>query len=451
MGAARQGTVRPPTARALFYSDDGDGLDGIRRTLAITRELSRRFPDAALVALHGCPKVRAFSLPACFDDVQLPPLSQEALFRDLPAVPGDDRPPDDGSDSTLPPPTTLRGLSSLREAIATATARSYAPQLVLVDRSPAGVGGELAPQALRLLAAAGPRPLLVLGLPDVLGEPEIIRRQWQDVGIAELLETVYDRILVYGDGQVADPVAEYGLSSAAAAKVVFCGYLAPDPPARSPEAIRAELAAGEASLVVCGADGGTESARLIRTLLGALRRPELIDLRAFVAAGPLLPDDELAALTAEAEGLPGLTLVPFAPDFTSYVNAADVVVTTGGYDAVREAIGLGKRPVIVPRLEPSTEQLVRASRLEALGLATVLRPDSADPVRLARAIRAELDAGFSPPPLLDFGGLYRAGDVLAEALSYQPSAISRQPSTTTSTSAPPRRRLPRLGRRPRAG
>jgi predicted glycosyltransferase len=199
--------------------------------------------------------------------------------------------------------------------------------------------------------------------------------------------------------------------------VTYCGYLSPDPPARPPAEIRAALAAGAAPLLVCTAGGGADGAPLLRAVLGALARPELTGLHACLIAGPFLPTDELAALQQEGGQRSGVTILPFVEDPTSYLNAADVVVSMGGYGAVREAVGLGKRPIIVPRVKPWTEQQLRAERFAALGLATWLHPDQATPERLAGAVRAELDLGFSPAPLLDFDGLRRVGDALEPALA----------------------------------
>jgi predicted glycosyltransferase len=100
----------------------------------------------------------------------------------------------------------------------------------------------------------------------------------------------------------------------------------------------------------------------------------------------------------------------------SQIAAADVVVIMGGYNSVWESAGAGKRPIIVPRAGGGNEQPLRAARLAARGLATVIPQDELTPERLAAAVMTELTQGVSPAHALPFGGLERAGQTLAALL-----------------------------------
>ena len=97
-------------------------------------------------------------------------------------------------------------------------------------------------------------------------------------------------------------------------------------------------------------------------------------------------------------------------------TAADAVITMGGYNSVWEAVGAGKRPIVVPRREGSDEQELRAERLTALGLGTVVPPEELTPERLAGAVMAEIGRGITPAITLDFDGLDHAGEALARGL-----------------------------------
>lgn len=137
-----------------------------------------------------------------------------------------------------------------------------------------------------------------------------------------------------------------------------------------------------------------------------------------VAAG--LAHHVLERLTAIAETLSNVTFVRFRTDLESHVAAADVVVTMGGYNSVWEAIGAGKRPIVAPRQMSSDEQMLRAERVSALGLATTLLAADLTPATLAQAVRAELERGVSPTATvavdLDFAGSDRVGAELARLL-----------------------------------
>ncbi len=396
--------------RAFFYSHDAYGLGHIRRTLRLATELAHRRQDATLLVASGSPRADALAADARIpglDVLRLPDATRGLLYGDLPG------------DHALGLPWT--GVWPLRAAILAATGRVFAPHLVHVDQAPAGYLRELA-AALDGWTALPPdaRPRLLLGLRDIPDEPWAPRRTWDRDGAHALLDRAYDRILVYGDARICDVREVYGFSDHAAAKTTFCGYLAPPAPVVSAGAIRARLGIGAQPMVVVTTGGGADGTPLLRAALGALREPALTGIAAFVVAGPLLEPATAHDLALEAARLPDVAFVPSVPNVIEHVAAADAVVTMGGYNALTEAVALGKRPVVVPRVRPNQppgEQQVRAERFAALGLAAMIHPSDLTPRLLAESIRAELDAGSSPPPILDFGGRDRAGALLADALA----------------------------------
>ncbi|MER3459582.1 MAG: hypothetical protein C4309_14005, partial [Chloroflexota bacterium] len=117
----------------------------------------------------------------------------------------------------------------------------------------------------------------------------------------------------------------------------------------------------------------------------------------------------------------GLTLMEFTPDLVSYIAAADLVVSMAGYNTVCETLSLGVRALLVPRVRPRAEQRIRAERLAQRGCARVLLPEDLSPQRLAD----EIVALATPPPAvrLNFDGLARASQAIAELLYSQPTAV----------------------------
>src|SRR5215207_6859691 len=377
-------TAKP---RVLFYSHDGLGLGHFRITLAVADGLTRRIPGAIRLLLTGSSSVGAFDLPETLDYVRMPGVDKLSLFAtDL----------NDGSDE-------LPDFFALREAVIAATLDGFMPHLVVVDHNPAGLAGELLP-TLNRLRATDRRPLFVLGMRDITYGPEQRHREWEQHGSYDLLEHVYDLILVYGCRHIFDPVQEYGLSPDVAAKMIFTGYFRRPEPRRPVQEIRQKLGAIEAPLVVVSTGGGADGAPLIAAFLEVMRRNLLPNVFASIVAGPQMPAADIARLSDLARSLPGVTFVRFRNDLESHVAAADVVVTMGGYNSVWEAVGAGKRPIVIPRKEGSDEQLLRAERLAALGLATVVLSEQLTPECLADAVTAELRCGISPAVPLDFDG-----------------------------------------------
>lgn len=235
-----------------------------------------------------------------------------------------------------------------------------------------------------------------------------------------LLDEVYDRILVYGDRQVFDPIEAYCMSERAATRTRFCGYLAPLEPRRTPNEVRAELGAGSNPLVAVSVGGGADGGPLLRAFLNGLRARSAATrqpVSAYVVSGPLLPDEEQREFAALAATLPDVQFATFDADFAAAVRAADVVVCMGGYNSVAEAVYFGKRPVIVPRVPGPEEQILRAEGFARLGLASVVPPKSLDATALWDVIEAELDGMTRSVHPIPFDGLNQTARELVDVLA----------------------------------
>ncbi|MGH2615081.1 MAG: glycosyltransferase family protein, partial [Thermomicrobiales bacterium] len=293
-----------------------------------------------------------------------------------------------------------------RGALALATVQAFNPELVVVDHAPAGLFRELVP-ALDWLRCEGRRPPMALLMRDVTFGAQQTRTIWSNEGIYPLLNEAYDRILVYGDRRVFDPIAAYGMSEAAAARTRFCGYLAPPPPRRSPRQVRIDVGAGELPLIVVSVGGGADGGPLLRAYLTGLDERSGPPVFSYVVTGPLLPESDRVEIASLSQALPHVRLVDFDPDFAAAVRAADAVVCMGGYNSLAEAVFFGKRPVVAPRVPGPEEQVLRAEGFARLGLATVVEPDPLRPEALWDAVERELCRSTSSAVPLEFDGLDR--------------------------------------------
>ena len=89
-------------------------------------------------------------------------------------------------------------------------------------------------------------------------------------------------------------------------------------------------------------------------------------------------------------------------------------------DSICEILSAGRRAVIVPRVEPRLEQLLRARALERLDLVSLLHPDELTPPVLADRVRTQLAAPDAPRCMH-----LRAAESLVEELD---EALSEQPT-----------------------
>jgi predicted glycosyltransferase len=83
-------------------------------------------------------------------------------------------------------------------------------------------------------------------------------------------------------------------------------------------------------------------------------------------------------------------LQTFTDDMMACMDAADLVISMGGYNTVCELLTLGKRAIVVPRVEPVTEQWIRAERMAKLGLLRTIHPEEMTPSLLMEIVKEEL-------------------------------------------------------------
>src|SRR5215216_2065728 len=381
----------PAGRRVLFYSHDGTGLGHLRITLGVATAYAKLRPQDSLLLLTGSLHAGTFALPENLDYVKLPAMPKRDLYASLPPTAGYT-----GSHNS-----TIR----FRTALALATVQAFDPHLVVVDHAPAGLFRELAP-SIDWLRRRDPSPSLALLMRDVTFGPEQTRSIWKNEGVYPLLDEAYARILIYGDRRVFDPIAAYEMSDVAASRTRFCGYLAPSPPLRSAAQVRDEVGAGTRPLVTVSVGGGADGCSLLRAYLKGLWSRPGPPIHSFVVTGPLIPEQDRHEIMEMAKALPNVHLLDFDPDFAAAVHAADAVVCMGGYNSLAESVYFGKRPIVVPRVPGSEEQVLRAEGFARLGLATMVGPDPLSATALWQAIDGELMSRADvPAPTLAFDGL----------------------------------------------
>jgi predicted glycosyltransferase len=314
-------------------------------------------------------------------------------------------------------PRTLSGsfeaLRDLRAEIVLAAARAFRPDLLLVDHAPAGLGGEIIP-TLRELRSSAPATRLVVGLRDIVDDAADVRSAWMRAGVYDLLDDVYDLILVYGDRDVYDAVVEYGLSRRAAFRLRYVGYLGRRqlPPRITP-------AAGPPGRLLATAGGGEDGYALFRALLAGLRRRP----RSFtttVVTGPLMSAHDRSRLEQLAADNESVELRSQVDNLEAELVRANAVVSMGGYNSLCEILTQGVPAVIIPRVAPRREQLIRARAFERRGLGRMIHPDDLTPGRVLSEVDAALGEERRPEPPLSLDGLDRTTAALTEVLASRP-------------------------------
>ena len=197
---------RTSTFNILMYCHDTFGLGHIRRTLAIANHLRQR--NINILILTGSPIVGRFAFPEQIDFVRIPGMIKKTNEEYLP----------------LSIKINAKHALDIRKSIITATAKTFQPQLFIVDKEPLGLKKEVL-STLRWLRRCLPRTRTVFGLRDIMDDAASTQKDWQDKGVYDTLEQLYDEIWVYGIQHYYDPIREYAIPDAISQKMHFTGYI----------------------------------------------------------------------------------------------------------------------------------------------------------------------------------------------------------------------------------
>lgn len=355
-------TDRP--RRVVLYSHDTFGLGHLRRSRALASALTASDTVQSAIILTGSPVAGRFTFPERVDHVRLPGVTK------LP----------DGSYVSQTLGLDIDETTSLRAGLIQSAIEQYDPDLLIVDKEPTGFRGELLP-TLEWLQKRG-KTKLVLGLRDVLDEPEVLNTEWERKGATLATESFYDEIWVYGVKSVYDPTSGLNLSDNVRARMHWTGYL------RREVSEAVDVPKDPFILITPG--GGGDGATMVDLVLAAYEKDPDLGPPAVLIYGPFLSGEVREEFETRVERLKGrVTAVGFDSRIESLFLGAEGVVCMGGYNTFCEVLSFDKRAVIVPRTVPRLEQWIRASRAEELGLVRMLDEarDGMTPDAMIAAIR----------------------------------------------------------------
>jgi len=378
-----------PSGRYLFYSHDGLGLGHVRRNLSVATALAALDPAASILLATSAEEAQQFAIPPTVDILKLPGLRKIE----------NDRYAARRLNVTWPE------VRSVRASLLLAAVDSFRPTVLLADRHPLGVGGELEPALRRVRENGGSA---VLGLRDVLDDPATVDNELRGRRLYDRIAEYYDQVLVYGQADILDSRREYDFPADIAAMTRFCGYVVSNG-TRAPNA--GDLTNGHRPdsrpHVVATAGGGEDGFALLATFVEAA---VVAGWQATLVSGPHAGGPRLRKLRARASKA-GVAFQRFVPGLSAQFPTLDALVCMGGYNTLTEAAASGVPTVCVPRIVPRIEQLIRARAFAGRGLLTLLEPADLDATSLAGgvewAMARALGANRSARPL-DLTGAYNA-------------------------------------------
>jgi predicted glycosyltransferase len=352
-------------ARILMYSHDTFGLGHLRRCRTIAHSLVEDFRGLNILIISGATIAGAFDYRARVDFVKIPSIIKLR----------------NGEYTSLERHIDLHETLKMRQSIIRHTAETFQPDIFIVDKEPLGLRGEVE-ETLSYLKTRG--TTLVLGLREVMDAPHLLEAEWKRSDVMRKIGLFYDMIWAYGPPEFYDPLTGLDVPASVRAKMKFVGFLQrslshDEAPGHRPR--------GDYILVTTG--GGGDGAELIHNVIHAYQQDPGLQHKALVVLGPYMPAKKRRKLINKGAQIPFIEIIEFDNRMEELIAGAKAVVAMGGYNTYCEILSFDKPALMVPRVKPREEQLIRARRAAELGLIEMLLPEEAeDASRFAAALNA---------------------------------------------------------------
>ncbi|WP_218048738.1 glycosyltransferase family protein [Curvivirga aplysinae] len=354
-------------SRILMYSHDTFGLGHLRRTRAIAHSLVRQNPNLSVLILTGSPIIGSFDFSSRVDFVRIPGVIKLR----------------NGDYTSLKLHMDIEETLAMRASIIKHTAEAFDPDLFIVDKEPLGLRGEVE-HTLHMLKDMGVP--LVLGLRDVMDDPDLLEPEWERKGAMPALENLYDEIWVYGLPQICKPLDGMHVPESVLRKMVYTGYLEREVPS---EAIKPYIISKfDPPYLLVTPGGGGDGDLMVDWVLRAYENHKNLPYPALIVFGPFMQSEQQNAFDERINKLEDVEALSFDAHMESLMDNAAAIVAMGGYNTFCEILSFNKPAMIIPRTRPRMEQFIRASSAQSLGLVSMLEDDNERrPDTMATALR----------------------------------------------------------------
>lgn len=396
----------------LIYSQDGLGLGHLRRNVNICYQIKKRCPQASCLIIADSPVAPFFKLPSHCDFIKIPTLVKV----------------DTGVWRAERLAVQQHELMAMRAELIRNVLSGFQPDVFLVDHMPHGALGELL-EPLAELRRHSPQTKLILGIRDILGAPEVIRKQWETEGAFAAIAEYYDAVCIYGSSDLFDAAAEYQFPAVVRDRARYCGYVCRDEAQVNPEdkkplpgnalsdnGVKRNGRLAEKFVLITGG-GGADAAYMMDRFIDAVRRlKNEIPFQAFIATGPFVHKEQRKLLRQKSQGLP-ITVGRMEGDSIRYFRRADLVVSMAGYNTISEIMLFRKNALVVPRAGPSAEQTMRTRLMSQRGLFSTIAPQTLTGENMAEQLFSQLHAGQNIPEarLPDLNGAQRVAEFILQS------------------------------------
>jgi predicted glycosyltransferase len=316
--------------KIALYAHDGSGFGHLTRISRLAASLQQ---NCACLVITGSREASWLVAPGC-EFVKLP--SWESMFQPRATNPNRTLWLD------LSKEETVRFRSSLIEKIITI----FSPDALIVDYLPYGLRNEL---LATLLNVRTRKYLLLRGIVDSADY------ELREILASTDLSAIYDRLLIAADRRVVEPLNDLPLSIAAKAKCEWIGYMTHSGVA-SQSVRHTHAIARDQIWVVCSAGSGLRGEALFSECIGVAGSHPSVFFDVVLGTRSTLRHTDPCALPNN------LRLSQLRTDLPDLHAAADIVITSGGYNSLLEAAAGGAEMIVCPVNRGMKDEQIRHAR-----------------------------------------------------------------------------------------
>lgn len=286
----------------------------------------------------------------------------------------------------------------------------FAPRVLVTELFPFGrkqFRFELAP-LLEEIRKHRTETRVVCSLRDILVEKA--NQADYEEGVLDILNRFYDLLLIHSDPRLTRLDETFERVRDIVPPVAYTGFVVREAPPRS--------CSSDGKLIVASTGGGKVGTDLLAATIEAVQALPDEGVRLKVFTGPFMEGPDRRHLQALTSRNSRTSLEDFSPDFPGELSRADLSITMAGYNTCMDILSTGVKALVYP-FPQNREQMLRAARLEKLGLLRIL--ESLDTATIKAGIRTALDAQPpSPSSALDLNGAAETARILEDLFRSSP-------------------------------
>lgn len=391
--------------RLLFYCQHILGIGHLIRSMEIVKGLTHEFQ---VCFIDGGEAIADFPIPPGVEVVHLPPLKTDDEFSDLHLPPGFD---------------SLEAVFAARLETMMTVLNRFQPDVLMVELFPFG-RRRFSPELLPLIEAARDRGTqIVSSLRDIVVTKQDQARH--EAKVCKLINHYFDLLLIHGDPKFMPLERSFSRVDDLQCPVFYTGYVVQEEPGSEGARERgSQGGAAPSPLILTSVGGGRFGHNLLRCVAEAsVYLEDRIPHHIQMFTGPFSPASVYEPLQELAATRPNLTVERYTPSLMAYMGRAELSINMGGYNTTLNVLKTGVRSLLLPFTgNGDQEQTIRAERLEALGVVSVIRPDDLQPQRMAERIIAYLQT--QPTSLqFDLNGVVQTAHRLQACAQRQVAAV----------------------------